>query len=209
MLQRYTNNPIPQKFFQFCFDFFDGGERGAEVIRKSLSEFIVGHAYRFGYVSQRILCFDAVFCSAQQQANGFVVALAAKNIIDSRAVEIQLADIFWLELRVLQFNHHIAMEEGIVHQHVDIIVVARHLDMVLPTHESKSCPHLDEEFLDVFCQSNLNVTFVVLVGESQHIKNIRVFEHGLHVIRFDCGKCCVKIVGKRTMLVVVFFEKSM
>ena len=95
------------------------------------------------------------------------------------------------------------MEEGVVHQHVDIIVVARHLDVILPPHESKSCPHLDEEFLDVFCQSNLNVTFVVLVGESQHIKDIRVFEHGLHVIRFDCGKCCVKIVGKRTMLVVV------
>lgn len=37
--------------FQFGFDFFDGGEPGAEVIRKSLAEFIVGYAYRFGDVS--------------------------------------------------------------------------------------------------------------------------------------------------------------
>jgi hypothetical protein len=93
--------PFHKILFQFGFDFFDRGERGAEVIRKSLAEFIVGHTYRFGYVSQRILGFDAVFCAAQQQTNGFVVTLSAKNVVDGGAVKVQFADIFGLEFRVL------------------------------------------------------------------------------------------------------------
>ncbi len=55
----------------------------------------------------------------------------------------------------------------------------------------------------MFCQANLNVTFIILVGEGQHVKNIRVFEHGFYVVGFDGRECSVEVVCKGSMLVVV------
>ena len=47
--------------------------------------------------------------------------------------------------------------------------------MVLSAHKGKTGTEFYEKFLNMFNQPYFHITFVILVGESQHIEYVRVF----------------------------------
>ena len=47
--------------------------------------------------------------------------------------------------------------------------------MVLSAHKGKTGTKFYEKFLNMFNQPYFHITFVILVGESQHIEYVRVF----------------------------------
>ena len=95
------------------------------------------------------------------------------------------------------------MQKRIIHQYVDIIIITRHLYVILPTHKGKTGSHFHEEFLYMLHQTDFHITLIVVVGESQHIEYIWVFEHGFYIVRFRCRQGFSEIVCQRSMLAVI------
>ena len=95
------------------------------------------------------------------------------------------------------------MEEGIVHQYVDVIVIARDLYVVLPSHECKTGTHFDEKLLYMLYEPELHIALIVLVGKSKHIEDIGIFEHRFHIVGFRWGKCRVEIVCQGSVLAII------
>ena len=58
--------------------------------------------------------------------------------IDSGEIEIELTDMFGLERGGLEFNHHIALEAGMIEQQVDEKFVTANVQPELAANESKA-----------------------------------------------------------------------
>lgn len=95
------------------------------------------------------------------------------------------------------------MQERVIHQNVDVVIVARHLEVILSSHEGEAGAHFDEELFHVFDKAEFHVALVVLVGEGQHIKDIRVFQHRLDLVGLRRGQGLGEVVGQGPVFAVV------
>lgn len=62
------------------------------------------------HIPKRVFGDDLVLRFAQDQPNGRLVGLLAKEVVDGREVEIHLAGVGWLEGTHLQVDHDEAAE---------------------------------------------------------------------------------------------------
>jgi hypothetical protein len=69
----------------------------------------------------------------------------AYQVIDGGEVEIELADVLWPKGRILEFDHHVAVQAGVIEQQVDEELVAFHFQAVLTSDERKADTELDQE----------------------------------------------------------------
>jgi hypothetical protein len=111
-----------------------------------------------------------VFVTADQDADGFVVVLAAEHVIDKRDIEVELACELGLELARLQFDDYLSVLVHVEKQHVDVVVIAVDVEVHLPANESEPGPQFPQRFRYPAGQGQFQVPFSNFAGEARNSK---------------------------------------
>ena len=105
-----------------------------------------GYAHRRMDVTQRILDDRSLLALAEHEADRRRIdGLVAHQVIDSGEVKIELADVFWPEGGILQFDHHVAVQACVVEEQIHEELVAIHLKTVLTSHKRETDAEFDQE----------------------------------------------------------------
>ena len=128
------------------------------------------------FVAQRVFGHHLVFAFAQQQADGGVVEFVFHLLVHGGHVKAQLAQMLGLEFAALEFDHHVAAQFQVVKKQVDEEFVAAHIQQNLAADEGKARPQLQQEFGDMFNQGMLHLAFLRLIGQTQEVETVGVFD---------------------------------
>src|SRR5712691_6573655 len=100
-----------------------------------------------------------VFRRAQQNTNRRLLVRLLHVAVESFQVELQLAEMLWLELFDLQFKGDQTVECSVEEQQVDGEVTSAHLKRVLAANETEVATQFDQELLELFDQSVFQIGF--------------------------------------------------
>ena len=102
-----------------------------------------------------------LFVFAQQQTNRRrIVRFVAHQIVHHRQVAIELPGVLKLKVRVLQLNHHIAMQSGMVEKQVNKKLLPNHLKPVLTAHKGNAHAEFDQKVFEVVDQRFFDLALV-------------------------------------------------
>lgn len=81
-----------------------------------------------------------VLGSADEDADGGCLSWEPQDVVDCYDIEVQLAQVLWLELTGLQFHDYVPVGGHVIEQQVDVEVVAVDVQVVLAADEREAWP---------------------------------------------------------------------
>lgn len=161
------------------FELLDGGEGTLELGGEGVGDAVGRDADRLGDVAQGVFDDEAVRAAAEEEADGGGVLRGAQEVVDGRAVEVELAGVLGTERAHLQVDDDVAVELDVVEDEVDEEVVLADREVVLAAEEGEADAELEHEILQMVQQSALEVTLVGGGVEGEEIEVVGVFEQVL------------------------------
>ena len=117
---------------------------------------ICGYAYRLLLIAFECPTgYHIVLLFADEEANGVTIIRILELMVDARAVEVELADEFRLELDDFELYNYISAKLEVVEQEVGLELIAFDCEDFLSTYECKAVAKFEEELDDVLLECEL------------------------------------------------------
>ena len=113
---------------------------------------------------------------AEQQADGGLVVRGLDLGIHGGEIEIELAGVFGLEGRGLEFHHHIAFQPGVVEEQVDEKFIAADLKAELAADKGEAGAQFQQKPGDVADEGVFDIALVGFVAEAEKVEEVGVFQ---------------------------------
>lgn len=113
---------------------------------------------------------------AEQDTDAGIVSLLSQLSVHCFEIEIQFACVFRFKINGLEFYHHVTMQTRVVEEQVEKEVTFSDLEGHLPADIRKAGTQFQEEMGDMLNESCFQFSFVVVFGQGQKIKDIRILE---------------------------------
>jgi hypothetical protein len=165
--------PMILSFSERRLKLSDRGQAAFQVVGERLGDLILGYADRLAHIAQGIRDNHPIFALAQNQADAGLVLRVAQQVVRRRKVEVHLAGILGLELANLEIDHNIAAQLEMVEQHVQVVVLVGHFEVILAADEGKPDPQLKQEGADVLDQAALDVALLGLLAKAKEVEGMR------------------------------------
>jgi hypothetical protein len=125
---------------------------------------------------QCILHNDAIPCFAEQNADGRLIPIPAQLLVHRLQIKIELAGKLRLEVYGLELNDNIAMKFRMVKEKIEEEFPFAHLQLFLPSNKGETGAQFQQKFGDMVDQRRFQLPLVVVVGQRQKIKVVRIFD---------------------------------
>lgn len=156
--------------FQFRGEFFFGRQVELIPAGEDLSR-LVG--------TQEVFHHGIVFVGAEDEAKGRIVAVGAAFLIEIVHIKLHLAEIAVGELADLEIDQHMALQNGVIEDEIDVKVVAIESDPLLARDKGKALAEFEQEGLQVVDESLLQSGFheAMRFRQSEEFDHDRIFEY--------------------------------
>ena len=130
---------------------------------------------------------------AENESDARLIVRMAQAVVNGGKVEVHLAGVLWLERRHLQVDDDEAPELQVVKEKIESEIFSSDFERHLAADECEADAKLDEELAQVFEKSPFEVALLGVVGESQKIEAVRVFDELLGEVGLWRWKCRLEV----------------
>ena len=158
-------------------ELFGGRQFAFEFAGKFRLQLIGGNADGVGFGAEGILDFHVVLFRAEDDADGWLVAVAAFPVVEQVQVEIHLSRELRFEGADFEVEGDEGLEEAVVEEEVDEILLFPEGDPVLAADEAEAVAEFEQEGLQARDEAGFEFAFPHGAAQAEKFQIVGTLEH--------------------------------